>query len=392
LSLSEYERTVLLEDPRVGDAYLASRYATFARARMAWSARWRNRNLTAWDGVLAPELQAGIIRRAGVAQAISATRLEDYAACPYRFFLKSVLRLSPIEEPELIERIAALDRGSLVHTVLRAFMARCGPDDPPRAGRAAVHRTWLREIAEQECREIEERGQVGYPLLWEFEKTSILEDLDAWYDREAADLATHQLRPGAFELRFGPKWAGRPDAREDSPLSVEVPVPVTVGDATLRFQGRIDRIDWDPERTSFRVIDYKTGRSTYYKDERFEAGTRLQLPLYLLAASHALHTHDIDIPWEQGEAQYFFATRRGEMKRVRFSGQTLAGRRADFERLLGMLAERISSGDFHPEPGLAGGTCTYCDCKPACDSRVARIALRKSESRHPDFTWLAEVE
>ncbi|MCZ2095597.1 MAG: PD-(D/E)XK nuclease family protein, partial [Anaerolineae bacterium] len=93
--------------------------------------------------------------------------------------------------------------------------------------------------------------------------------------------------------------------------------------------------------------------------DQFQAGTRLQLPLYLLAASHALRQHGMEVAWQDGEAQYFFATRRGDLKRVRFSGRTLASRWDEFERMLGVFADRISGGDFHPEPGQAGRTQYY---------------------------------
>src|SRR5258708_15937005 len=43
----------------------------------------------------------------------SASGLENFAACPYRFFLQAIHRLEPRDEPEAIETIDPLTRGSL---------------------------------------------------------------------------------------------------------------------------------------------------------------------------------------------------------------------------------------------------------------------------------------
>ena len=50
-------------------------------------------------------------------RSFSPTALQNFAACPYRFFLPAVHRLAPREEPEAIEELDPLTRGSLVHEV-----------------------------------------------------------------------------------------------------------------------------------------------------------------------------------------------------------------------------------------------------------------------------------
>ena len=58
-----------------------------------------------------------LARHQFAARSYSATALQNYAACPYRFFLQAIHRLEPREEPEAIELIDPLTRGALFHEV-----------------------------------------------------------------------------------------------------------------------------------------------------------------------------------------------------------------------------------------------------------------------------------
>ena len=49
------------------------------------------------------------------ARSFSATALQNYASCPYRFFLSAILRFNLRQEPAAIEVIDPLTRGSLFH-------------------------------------------------------------------------------------------------------------------------------------------------------------------------------------------------------------------------------------------------------------------------------------
>ena len=58
-------------------------------------------------------------------------------------------------------------------------------------------------------------------------------------------------------MRFGSGLVGR---REDEGgLSRDEPLEITADGVKLRVAGRIDRLNWDPEQSRFRVVDYKTG-------------------------------------------------------------------------------------------------------------------------------------
>ncbi len=390
LSAGEYDRTLMGVTPALGQAVLQRRAPGFARGRQAWEARWRNPALTVWDGTLDPAGRDAIAKSARLTGVLSPTRLETYAVCPYRFFLQSVLRLTEIEEPETVERISALERGSLIHMILNRFLTDVAAELPPDD--EAAYEALLRQLqatAAEACDEWEQRGAAGYKLLWEFDKRAIFEDLEVWFAQEIERMRASGYRPQAFEVRFGNAWHAEED---ESGYSINDPLAVPIETGALRFQGRIDRIDWNRDQTAFRVIDYKTGSSYGAHDDQFEQGTKLQLPLYLLAASHALRQHGVDLPWQNGRAEYDFVTRRGDFKQARFSGQALQSRWNDFEQLLDDMSGQITEGDFHPEPGVGGNNCRHCLGRHVCDQRIVRLATLKAGARAPRFLHIQTVE
>jgi ATP-dependent helicase/DNAse subunit B len=79
----------------------------------------------------------------------------------------------------------------------------------------------------------------------------------------------------------------------DDPTSSPEAVEFTSPDGTmrLRIRGRIDRVDITPEG-KFLIYDYKSGRE-HPRAKDIEAGTALQLPLYLLAFEQITGSHGI---------------------------------------------------------------------------------------------------
>ena len=58
------------------------------------------------------------------ARSYSPTALQNYARCPYRFFLQAIHGLAPREVPEAIDELDPLQRGSLIHDVQFELFAR----------------------------------------------------------------------------------------------------------------------------------------------------------------------------------------------------------------------------------------------------------------------------
>ncbi len=382
LTAEEYDRTLLEVDRLLGTVALAARAPTVARALAAHRARYEDDHLTPYDGVLGEAAHAGLADRAGLAGPLSPSSLETYATCPYRFFLDRVLRLRPVEDPEQLERIDPMEKGTLVHRVLELFLTRCGDEDPPRPERREQHLELLSSIAREEFDDLERRGLTGHRLLWQLDRRQITDDLRLWYEHELRDEGLRGFDRGAFEVRFGPAFVPGEDA---SPLSTDEPLAVDAGGRDLLFKGRIDRVNWNEGEPAFRVTDYKTGkRRDEHGENRLSGGRALQLPLYLLATARIL-----GMPPEAGEAHYHYATRRGGFERARFSGEALEEREADFGALLGRMADGILGGRFQAAPDLRK-KCRWCDYHGLCPAQRERIAERKAGD--PAAVAFAELE
>ena len=103
--------------------------ATRARASSA---------LTRWDGNVS--LVADRVRSPATGDIVSATRLEAWSSCPFRYFLANVLRIPVEDTPERLLELTPLDRGSLVHEVLERFIAE--ELDRPVADRVPAGAPW----------------------------------------------------------------------------------------------------------------------------------------------------------------------------------------------------------------------------------------------------------
>lgn len=349
LDRGEYERSLLEQQPELGAAVVAAQAPRFMPAREGERARWNSR-FTVYDGVLERDGVAALERRGTLLHPMSASGLQSYASCPYRFFLDSVIGVRAPAEPEAIVQIGAMERGSVIHKVLERFM-RARAKDPIRVSRREAQIAELLAIAERQCAQAEAEGLTGYEVIWRQDRARILEDLRGWYEAELLDGSAEVFTEAEYELAFGFK--------EQQPIEIAIE-----GGRALSLRGFIDRLQWRGSDRGFRVIDYKTGK-VWGKDGALDGGKMLQLPLYLHAAAKHL-----GVAPEQGEAEYFYSTRLGGYRRVRFTAEHLRERAEDLETLLRGMLDAAAAGDFHAEPEHH---CDYCVYDRLCDPRRQRI-------------------
>ncbi|MGH8980244.1 MAG: PD-(D/E)XK nuclease family protein, partial [Acidimicrobiales bacterium] len=132
---------------------------------------------------------------------------------------------------------------------------------------------------------------------------------------------------------------------------------------TVRFRGRIDRVDSRPGG-ALTVIDYKTGAVSDVApgDDPLAGGTRLQLPVYALAAreSHASRG--------QTCAGYWFVGKRRAPDLLDVDGGLLEA----LGTALGAMADAIDAGQFPANPGAPegdsprGSNCKHCAYDAMC--------------------------
>ena len=340
--------------------------------------RRRSRRFTPLDGVfLNPEARARVAERADpTRRPLSPTAIETYATCPQKYFLQRVLGLEHEDEPDALERLAARDKGGLMHNVLETFYRdlRDAGELPLRPERLDVYRGRLLAALAERCREEERGGRAGHALLWAVDQAEIADDLLETLD-EDVKRAVDGFVPVDFERAFG--MMGEPAAE----LAL-------AGGRTLRFRGLIDRIDRH-EDGRLRVIDYKTGRAGLTTPNRFRGGREMQAPVYLLAARRAFNVDTALL-----EAELYYCSRRGNFRRARFDGGALDARGDDLDQIIEAAADGITAGRFFPHPYIKSEHhCRVCDFRLVCDARVDRLWTQKQgDAAAAAFVAVTEIE
>jgi ATP-dependent helicase/nuclease subunit B len=260
--------------------YLLDANPHLGRALRARARRWR-RLWTPNDGLVDVSEEEGVAlaRHQLNARSYSPTALQNFAACPYRFFLQAIHRLEPREDACALEVIDPLTRGALFHEVqfeLLTSLRELGalPVTPANLPRAY-------EIADCELEQVAARYREelapAIERVWLDGIDAIRADLREWLRRAAEEGG--RWRPERFELSFG-----LADRSQADPASVPEPIKL----AGLKLRGSIDLIERAREG-GLRVTDHKTGRVRAGKRLIIGGGKTLQPVLYGLAAQHILH-------------------------------------------------------------------------------------------------------
>lgn len=259
-------------------------------------------------------------------RAIAPTRLEEWAKSPYLFFIRRILGVDVLSEPETIVEIDHLDRGNALHEVWESVvLSRLAGDAPDDAAILALG---------GEIFDAHAAASPGWlPALWARDRAELLEDLTGWIRTDREDASRGWSAIGA-ESVFG---------LEDGP-EVSLDVVIDSGVLRVRFAGKVDRIDRGRDGT-IRVTDYKTGKSAGYRalaEHPTGGGVLFQLAVYGLLA------RTIADGWPV-VARYWFCTSRG--------GDVAIERAVDEEMVdalradVGRIAGAITAGRFPPRSG-----------------------------------------
>ncbi len=160
----------------------------------------------------------------------SATGLERWAHCPFDYFVRTILGVREVENPEDSSTITALDRGTLVHTVLERFvlevLARPESDRPGPADRwTPDDRARLQEIGREECDKVHALGLTGRTLFWSRDRAHILADLDATLDFDERMRSANGSTPAPRRARLRPRRRRPPPGRPAPPRRAHGALP-----------------------------------------------------------------------------------------------------------------------------------------------------------------------
>ncbi|MBI4219868.1 MAG: PD-(D/E)XK nuclease family protein [Chloroflexi bacterium] len=328
-----------------------ARGVSLMRAR--FSEEW-----TTFDGNLTSRSAAGGVPD----EAISPTRLETWATCPFRYFLAYVLKVDSLPRPEEVFTIAPIDRGTLIHGILQEYFAGRQSAADPNA-RAEI----IARIANPALESAPSRYVVGKAALWALAREEIESGLLEFVSREVEREQETGLRQVHAELRFGLRGAAA------SAVAIRL-----ANGRDLAFRGVMDRAEVSPDGKRGAVIDYKTGSPDPYRKlekDPIDRGKRLQLPVY----ADALRAFFPDL--ESLTAQYWFIGARGGFAMIPEAGINDS---AAMRQAAGVIIDGINGGVYVARPGKRGElgfeNCRFCEFDRVCPGARDRIWERKGNA------------
>lgn len=334
-------------------------------------------DLTTYDGIIAPADES-FHPCLNPDLAMSASRIERLAKCPYSYFLRYILNIQSPEEVILdkAQWLDGLQYGTLFHDILCAFMRGLRHKGEPVRGEK--NRAEIRAAAEEILSRHREENPPPSEVIFSREKEHIFSNLDVFLQAECR--REQKVQPLFFEVNFG--FTG--DEGEGIPESVVV--EIEPGKA-FRLHGRIDRIDRLSEN-HFRVIDYKTGSySPFEAVKEFGKGRYLQHALYALAAEKILEGKGVARTPRVTTSGYSFPTARGDGREILFE-------RIDRARLAELLSDLfvfLEKGLFIVNP-RDKRKCDYCDYKVLCGRGVLERAEEKRETNEAEYALFDKLE
>lgn len=321
-----------------------------------------------WLGSATPEL------RPGADQVLSASTVEDLAACPYRYFLKHVLHVRPPEIQDDVPGrwLTPLEFGSLLHAVLKEFMHVV--TERGEQVDAARHAGLMEDVVQRLLDETADRIPPSYETGYR---------MDAGRLRRAARIFLNEeskraVQAAGFEVSFG--------LGESDGLNQPEPVVIELSEGIrFRLRGSIDRVDCTPD--GYEIWDYKSG-STFDYDEYdlLRGGRRLQWALYAHALESILEENGGAGPIRK--SGYFFTSDREHGLRLGQAPPSKEELAAGLKPLFDLAA---AGGFLHVQKSEA---CTYCDYREVCKSerRGKRDLDDIVESTPSDHPFLEPLE
>ncbi|WP_096434978.1 PD-(D/E)XK nuclease family protein [Alteribacter populi] len=274
---------------------------------------------------------------------MSASKLENLATCPYRYFLKDVLEIEPEEDDEE-DRYRWLDpatKGTLLHGIFERFYQELY--DQGKTAELAGGLEWITQIAEEGLAQTKKLLPPPNEVIYELESQEILDACFIFLKLE--EEFTIDRKPIGFEYAFG--FRGQES----------ISIPLKEG-KNMRLMGKIDRVDQLSDG-SFGMVDYKSGSDFGYdEDTFFNGGRKLQHSLYALAFEMLNETETKRV----SESHYLFPTKKGEGKKVSrpFNEQ----RKEELLKVVDHLCSMIKMGEFPFTDDE--NDCKFCDFKAVC--------------------------
>ncbi len=344
-------------------------------------ARFSTRGFTEYEGQLhLPGSAADLAARFPPNYQFSATQLEQYAFCPFRFFLSNVLKIVPLSTVQTATDY--LGRGVLLHDVLAELHRPMETEESSSKNdvtdsssivdrfRALVQQKLERRLTDSDLQS----------ALREVERMLLCDWAEAYGDQYSA-----------YRAAFAEIWGSAPETRFVETAFGSAPSTNGMEQETsyrsllfgtaknkTHVRGRIDRVDvgFVEDRRVFNVIDYKTGSPPRFDFEDVASGKSLQLALYTIAVMRYELAGRGAMPFQMGywslrETGYVSGLKGGRSKKPEpLTPESIQQLEQTLDEFVPRLASGIRSGEF-PVMSLDDDCTGRCPYSTVC--RVNQI-------------------
>ena len=251
---------------------------------------------------------------------LSATAIEKYVECQYKFFLNSVLHIGQENDTDIFKIVPDNDSGTIAHEIMEHFTADMSRDE-------------FLELSEQKFKEYliahpSDNPQTEQALLDDFKKM-----MSNAYDMEMED-----KKPSVFS---------------------EEEVYAEFGD--LKLKGRLDKVEKVGTDT-YRVVDYKTGNKI--KHDAKEKDTFIQGAMYAYLLLHGKNKLNKGGTKPIVISEVVFRYLKSKVKVSSEDGVGIQECLNYLEEVLNQISNSVKTGEF-----LQNGKCESCYFKSVCGGK-----------------------
>ena len=306
-----------------------------------------------------PDLIAKVAQQLDATRKWSASQLNEYGACGFRFFASRLLRLESLDEPE--EGMDVLQSGSLYHSILEKTYREMS--DIPDFAFTDEFRDEALDILQEMADEVFRNAPIEFGFrettTWQSEQDVIRRRLQRLIENDfSAKHPFSKYGEGKRTIRYIEVGFGIG--------STQAQLQLPNGE-TIQLRGKIDRVDQIGDKLI--IVDYKTGSSPIKTDE-MTAGRNFQMLVYIEALRDFTKQHNVSATVAGG---FFW-----HIRNLSTSGMINLGddkSQAIFDITTQHLAQHIyhaETGDFSVDPSkLENGRCArHCPYFQLCRVQV----------------------
>ncbi len=286
----------------------------------------------------------------------SATKLETFANCAFKYFSSRVLYLN-----EPLDRRQMAEMGNLLHETLEQFYTEL-PRHEKETGLYLKESSVMKDALHRKLESLMIKSPLYREPLYRkrMYMDSMKKTLSLFVEHEKELFMKRPLVPTYFELSFGN--GGKSDLdylRINSDTGSEILI-----------EGQIDRVDVDKNKKKALVIDYKRSSREFTVHNKLKKNLEFQLPIYLLAVRRLLGMEVLGAELRilrETKKEGLFPESSSEILGLHQNFKVYG--EDEFENILARTEElirqnlkRLQGADI----SVAPKSCTYCNFSSVC--------------------------